>query len=262
MDKSCEVFKTRRTEIQQRSHFALMTDERLAQVTVLSRDPEIEGFDNSKFVFTDITFDATDQDRTVVVREVDGTLRTATPEEHDRMNRTYYEKPNRPVFPPPVFEDPYLEDALNRREHEFVLDWACWFFEPDDPAYVKLVQRVFDRVIEKGDFDVLHSTRHFGTMVFYLALNGNIPPLLNFFGARGRLHDCANLVRLQKTLHPDWRFVINSGDTDLKIVTDFVKQVVKSEGETEVAKGEHTTRKERRGRFWKKSEKDPSKKED
>ncbi|EPB79075.1 hypothetical protein ANCCEY_01828 [Ancylostoma ceylanicum] len=165
------------------------------------------------------------------------------------MNRTYYEKPNRPVFPPPVFEDPYLEDALNRKEHEFVLDWACWFFEPDDPAYVKLVQCVFDRVIEKGDFDVLHSTRHFGTMVFYLALNGNIPPLLNFFGARGRsvrrplsihhtvvyflvhnqlsyrLHDCANLVRLQKTLHPDWRFVINSGDTDLKIVTDFVKQV-------------------------------------
>ncbi|VDM70976.1 unnamed protein product [Strongylus vulgaris] len=160
------------------------------------------------------------------LREVDGTLRTATPEEHDRMNRTYYEKPNRPVFPPPVFEDPYLQDALDRKEHEFVLDWACWFFEPDDPAYVKLVQCIFDRVIEKGDFDVLHSTRHFGTMVFYLALNGNIPPLLNFFGGRGRLHDCANLVRLQKTLHPDWRFVINTGDSDLKIVTDFMKQVV------------------------------------
>ncbi|KHJ82559.1 hypothetical protein OESDEN_17747, partial [Oesophagostomum dentatum] len=147
MDLEGKVFKTRRTEIQQRSHFALMTDERLAEtmekmksearrflnfvplkeprsqeVTILSRDPEISGFDNSKFVFTDITFDATDQDRTVVVREVDGTLRTATPEEHDRMNRTYYEKPNRPVFPPAVFEDPYLENALNRREHEFVLD--------------------------------------------------------------------------------------------------------------------------------------------
>ncbi|KAK6753677.1 hypothetical protein RB195_012954 [Necator americanus] len=61
-------------------------------------------------------------------------------------------------------------------------------------------------------------------MVFYLALNGNIPPLLNFFGAHGRVRDCANLVRLQKTLNPDWRFVINSGDSDLKIITDFVKQ--------------------------------------
>ncbi|KAK6735537.1 hypothetical protein RB195_018628 [Necator americanus] len=249
MDLERKVFKRRRTKIQQRSHFALMTDERLAQtmdkmraearrflnfvpikeprsqeVSVLSKDAEIMCFDNSKFVFVDITFDANDQDRTVVVREVDGTLRIATPEEHDRMNRTYYEKPNRPVFLPPLFEDPYLQDALDRKEHEFVLDWACWFFEPDDPAYVKLVRCVFDRIVESGDFDVLHSTRHFGTMVFYLALNGNIPPLLNFFGAHGRVRDCANLVRLQKTLNPDWRFVINSGDTDLKIITDFVKQ--------------------------------------
>lgn len=249
MDLEGKVFRTRRTRIQQRSHYALMTDERLAEtmdkmraeaqrflslvplkeprsekVTILSVDPEIEGFDNSKFVFTDITFDATDQDRVVVIREVDGTLRTSTPEEHDRMNRTYYEKPNRPVFPPAVFEDPYLQDALARRDHEFVLDWACWFYEPDDPAYIKLVQTVFDRIVESGDFDVLYSTRHFGTLVFYLALNGNIPPLLNYFGARGRISDCANLVRLQKTLHPNWRFAINSGDTDLKIVTDFVKQ--------------------------------------
>ncbi|XGW09860.1 hypothetical protein V3C99_011822 [Haemonchus contortus] len=249
MDLEKKVFKSRRTEFQQRSHYALMTDERLDQtmekmreealrflspvplkeprsqeVTILSRDPEIEGFDNSKFVFTDITFDATDQDRTVVVREVDGTLRTATPEEHDRMNRTYYEKPNRPVFPPPVFEDPFLQNALDKKEHEFVLDWACWFFEPDDPAYIKLVLRVFDRVVEAGDFDALHSTRHFGTLAFYLALNGNIPPLLNYFGARGRLGDCAKLVRLQKILHPDWRSAINSSDSDLKIVTDFVKE--------------------------------------
>ncbi|VDL82477.1 unnamed protein product [Nippostrongylus brasiliensis] len=241
MDLEEKVFKTRRTAIQQRSHYALMTDERLDQtmekmreeaqrflslvplkeprsqeVTILSRDSEISGFDNSKFVFTDITFDATDQDRVVVVREVDGTLRTATPEEHDRMNRVYYEKPNRPVFPPP--------DALTRKDHEFVLDWACWYYEPDDPAYVKLVQCVFDRVVEAGAFDVLHSTRHFGTLVFYLALNENIPPLLNYFGGRGRIRDCANLVRLQKTLYPDWRFAINSDDTDLKIVTDFVKQ--------------------------------------
>ncbi|VDL82642.1 unnamed protein product [Nippostrongylus brasiliensis] len=229
MDLEEKVFKTRRTAIQQRSHYALMTDERLDQtmekmreeaqrflslvplkeprsqeVTILSRDSEISGFDNSKFVFTDITFDATDQDRVVVVREVDGTLRTATPEEHDRMNRVYYEKPNRPVFPPPVFEDPYLQAGFLN--------------------FYVLVQCVFDRVVEAGDFDVLHSTRHFGTLVFYLALNENIPPLLNYFGGRGRIRDCANLVRLQKTLYPDWRFAINSDDTDLKIVTDFVKQ--------------------------------------
>ncbi|VDM57100.1 unnamed protein product [Angiostrongylus costaricensis] len=249
MDLEGKVFRARRTTMQQRSHFALMTDERLSEtmdkmrreaqrflsfiplkeprseeVTILSKDDDIKAFDNSKFVFTDITFDATDQDRTVVVREVDGTLRTATPEEHDRMNRVYYEKPNRPVFPPPVFKDPYLQDALARKEHEFVLDWACWFYEPDDPAYVNLVQCVCDRTVDNNDFEVLHSTRHFATLVFYLALNGNIPPLLNYFGGQGRIRDCANLVRLQKRLLPNWRFAISTSDTDLKIVTDFVKQ--------------------------------------
>ncbi|KAK6025099.1 hypothetical protein OSTOST_09011 [Ostertagia ostertagi] len=260
MDLEQKVFKTRRTGIQQRSHYALMTDERLEktmdkmreeaqrflslvplkeprseEVTVLSRDPEIEGFDNSKFVFTDITFDATDQ--------VFKTRRTGI------QQRSHYA----------LMTDERLEkNALDKREHEFVLDWACWFYEPDDPAYIQLVLRVFDRLVEAGDFDVLHSTRHFGTLVFYLALNGNIPPLLNFFGGGSRVKlicwhspflsitqnkdssyvrsmhewkqfsfnfsDCARLVRLQKILHPDWRFAINSSDSDLKIVTDFVKE--------------------------------------
>lgn len=45
----------------------------------------------------------------MVVREPDGVLRTATPEEHDRMNRVYYEQPNRPVFEPPLFTYPHLQ---------------------------------------------------------------------------------------------------------------------------------------------------------
>lgn len=101
-----------------------MKEPRTEVPTILAQDKEIANFDESKFVFTDITFDATDQvriinllaavaisfqDRIVVVREIDGTLRTANPEEHDRMNRVYYEQPNRPVFPPAVFSDPDLQ---------------------------------------------------------------------------------------------------------------------------------------------------------
>ncbi|CAI2342518.1 unnamed protein product [Caenorhabditis sp. 36 PRJEB53466] len=249
IDLENKVFRPRRTSIQQRSHFALMTDERLEKtrermreearrflqfvpvkeprqesVQVLSKDVELQDFDTSKFVFTDITFDATDQDRTVVVREPDGTLRTANPEEHDRMNRTFYQKPNRPVNPPPLFTDPYLQDALDKNEHEFVLDWACWFYEPDDPSYIRLSQLVFDRINESNKFRVITSTRHFGPFAFYLALNDNIPRLLNYFGGLGRLADSANLIRLQKTVRPDWRVTIAQGDSDEKIVKDFLKQ--------------------------------------
>lgn len=49
------------------------------------------------------------KDRTIVVRETDGTLRTANPEEHDRMNRIFFEKPSRPVNEPPLFKDPWLQ---------------------------------------------------------------------------------------------------------------------------------------------------------
>ncbi|KJH43722.1 hypothetical protein DICVIV_10258 [Dictyocaulus viviparus] len=280
MDLEGKVFRERREKFQQRSHFALMTNERLSgtmekmrkeaqyflslvplkeprseKTCVLSEDREILAFDTAKFVFTDITFDATDQDRTVVVREVDGTLRTATPEEHDRMNRVYYEKPNRPIFPPPVFSDPHLQvyfrnvDTVvvydfNGRTHSLEKNMSLFSIGPAGSMSrmtrpmssrstawktrismaLQLVKCVFNRVVKNNDFDVLYSTRHFGTLVFYLAFNQNIFPLLNYFGGQGRIHDCANLVRLQKTLIPDWRLSINSADTDLQIVMDFVKQ--------------------------------------
>ncbi|GMT14337.1 hypothetical protein PFISCL1PPCAC_5634 [Pristionchus fissidentatus] len=249
MELQDKVFRPRRTAIQQRAHYALMTDERLEKTMdrmedegrrflqpvplkeprsdkfeVLTRDEEIAAFDQSRFVFTDITFDATDQDRIVVVREVDGTLRTATPEEHDRMNRVYYEKPHRPVNAPALFSDPWLKNALDRGEHEFVMDWACWFYEPDDPAFVKLSRSVFDRIVDTGRFDALYSTRHFGTLAFYLALNGGIPPLLNWFGGRGKLAEAARVVQLQKALHPNWRVAVSKEDSDRKIVEDFLRQ--------------------------------------
>jgi hypothetical protein len=44
-----------------------------------------------------------------VVRETDGTLRTSLPEERDRMNRFYYELPDRPIIEPKIFSDPHLQ---------------------------------------------------------------------------------------------------------------------------------------------------------
>lgn len=43
------------------------------------------------------------KDRTVVVREPNGRLRTALPEEYFRMHRIFFDKPDRPVHEPPLF---------------------------------------------------------------------------------------------------------------------------------------------------------------
>lgn len=88
--------------------FVPVKEPRPDSYTVLSRDDEIRDFDTSKFVFTDVTFDATNQDRIVIVREPDGTLRTALPSERDRMNRLYYSMPDCPVNEPPLFSEPHF----------------------------------------------------------------------------------------------------------------------------------------------------------
>ncbi|MFH4974765.1 hypothetical protein AB6A40_001474 [Gnathostoma spinigerum] len=249
LDLAGKIFAHRKVEKRERSQYALMTNEmyeetlnklseearhflqfvpvkepRKRTYEVLAEDSEIAMFDDSKFVFTDITFDATNQDRTVVVREPNGVLRTATYEEHDRMNRLFYEQPSRPVFPPPVFSDPYLQKALDENKHEFVLDWACYFYEPDDPDFVSLSRTIFDRTVADEKFDNIYSTRHFGAFAFYLALNGKIPPLLNYFGRKGDLTRAAKLIRLEKIVHPNWRLAIGSDDDDAKIVGDYLKQ--------------------------------------
>ena len=76
---------------------------------VLSKDPAIKGFSDGKYVFTDITYGVKNKDRIIVVREVDGTLRTATYEERDRLNQIYAPEPGREVYMPKMFKDEYLQ---------------------------------------------------------------------------------------------------------------------------------------------------------
>ncbi|CAD5212237.1 unnamed protein product [Bursaphelenchus okinawaensis] len=249
LDMESKVFRERTIPQQQRSQYHLMTDNMLEETLkkfeergkkflqlvpfkeprarefqVLSKDPELVGFDQSKYVFTDITFDATNRDRLVVIRETDGTLRTALPDEHDRMNRVYYEQPDRPVIPPKVFSDPQLSEALAKNKHEFIMDWACYFFEPDCPDFVELSKKVFNDAIEKKKFQLLYSTRHFGTLVYYSLLNNNIAPLLEYFGTKSDLQSAARVVCLYKTMYPDWRTAISSEDTPHRILQDYLKQ--------------------------------------
>uniref|UniRef100_A0A0K0FEW4 28S ribosomal protein S22, mitochondrial (inferred by orthology to a human protein) n=1 Tax=Strongyloides venezuelensis TaxID=75913 RepID=A0A0K0FEW4_STRVS len=248
LDPTGKIFKEKTTNKLERSHFALMTDEayhdalkkmedmgrkflqfvplkepRSTTINVLEKAPEIANFDTSKFIFTDITYDATDQDRTVVVREPDGTLRDATPSEHDRMNRFFYEKPNRPVFEPALFSGKDLENALDTMKHAFVLDWACWFYEPDDPKFVELSKKIFEEIIMNNKFDILHSTRHYGHFLFYCALNKQIAGLLNHYGKKEMVTDAANFIKLYKIIYPDWRNAVSVTDSDYKVVQDFLR---------------------------------------
>ena len=54
------------------------------------------------------------QDRNVVVRDVDGTLRAASWDERDRLTQIYSPFPGRKLFPPKMFEEEQLEVSYQR----------------------------------------------------------------------------------------------------------------------------------------------------
>lgn len=79
------------------------------RVDILSADPEIQGFESSKVVFTDISHGAIDKNRLIVVREPNGVLRRANREERYRMNQVFFPVDERSHVLPRMFEDECLK---------------------------------------------------------------------------------------------------------------------------------------------------------
>ncbi|XP_076306655.1 mitochondrial ribosomal protein S22 isoform X2 [Tachypleus tridentatus] len=170
---------------------------------VLAYDPELQGLDNFKIVFTDISYGIPDRQRLIVVRDTDGTLRKAKRGERHRMNQTYFPQKGRTHKLPVMFKDEHLDNLLEREKYEFVLDRACLQFEPDDPEYIRITGKTYQHVDSTRSFNELRSTRHFGSMAFYFVVARNIDNLLLDMIQRELISDAADLVRLFCIVHPD-----------------------------------------------------------
>ncbi len=95
-------------------------------IEILEKDEMLSGFSTSKHLFIDISLgvpirvcvynrmignkDADcAQDRLIVARDTDGTLRTATLDEKRRMRQIYFPIPGRELIMPKMFEEEHLE---------------------------------------------------------------------------------------------------------------------------------------------------------
>ncbi|KAL7642939.1 UNVERIFIED_CONTAM: hypothetical protein RMT77_006228 [Armadillidium vulgare] len=198
---------------------------------VLSYDPEIQGLDTSNIIFTDISFGVSDRERLIVVREPNGILRKATWDERDRMNVIYNPRKGCHFRTPEVFEAEYLRDALRRKEYLFVLDFACAQFEPDDPKYQEVTQETFEHVAKHRNFDILHSTRHFGPMCFYFAWNKKINDLLGHLIENERIEDSVELIRLYYIINDNSKLSnLDKEEAKINLIKNFIKEE-KLEGE-------------------------------
>ncbi|RUS77331.1 hypothetical protein EGW08_014907 [Elysia chlorotica] len=175
---------------------------RKPNLTPLAVDPDLAQFDTSNYVFTDVTFGVKDRDRTVVIREADGTLRIAPWDVRDRMNQIYNPREGKEYLKPQMFDEQNLERMISEKKYVYILDRACCQFEPDDPDFIRTTHRVYRAIDSAGDHDDLRSTRHFGSLAFYLVWHKTADSLLLDMLNRDLSSDAADLVRLYGILHP------------------------------------------------------------
>ncbi|XP_069121164.1 LOW QUALITY PROTEIN: small ribosomal subunit protein mS22-like [Argopecten irradians] len=203
---------------------------------VLSRDPEIAPGLTSKWMFTDISQGVENRDRIIVVRDTDGTLRTATNEERIRANNVYYPKEGVSAGIPKMFEEEHLVHLLKNglTDIVYILDRACVQFDPDDPNFIRVTQMIYDHVQKKKMFNQLASTRFFGPMSFYFILKKNIKDLLVDMIEHDLLLDAVSLIHLYDFIHKQRKIPIPqdiSTDTEdqLKIIEKFCETDIKGQ---------------------------------
>ena len=193
----------------------------------------ILGFDSARYVFTDITFGIHDRDRIIVVREPDGTLRSSTWAERDRMNHIYFPTEGRAHKPSRIFDLETLKETLGPDTYLYVLDKNCVQFEPDHPTYVETAQYVYDFIDTMGHFEVLHSTRHYGPMVFHLVWEKRADNLIVYYLKKLQLEEASKVVHLYKIIHPDSRIDkisdLSTENNQIKLVRSYIRNESRKE---------------------------------
>jgi len=175
---------------------------RLDTTQVLETDPLLQGFDTCKYIFADITYGVSDRQRITVARDPDGSLRTCSWPERDRVNLTYYPREGRKHYTPAMFEPENLKEIMGPKKYEYILDRNCLQFEPDHPTYVRTLDLVHSHVTQTRAFDSLESTRHYGPMVFNLCWHRQQDELLVHLVARDRLTAAVDTVHVYLKTHP------------------------------------------------------------
>lgn len=165
-------------------HFEMKEKERKVKLVapeskVISVDPQEGGRSTFVYVDTNGGSDA-DMEREIRLRESDGTLRTATPDERDKYNQVFFPKRFKRYNVPELFKSP--EDMKNILQEENLhivfLDEIIRIQRPHQSAYIATHETVYEDIEERRIYSVLQGTRHWMDFVKYLIAEGQINGLL------------------------------------------------------------------------------------
>lgn len=171
------------------------------KIRILSKDPEIQGHSDGKFIFTDTSLNVSDRDRTVLIRQPTGVLETADQLTRRRMCQTYFPFPGRRIVPPPMFFGEHLQRCLDEGKYEFILNRCIVQFEPYEKDYHRVMCNTYQHIDKHSAFDCLRSTRHFGPMAFFLAWHLKIDNLVIDCIRRDLLRNAVEAICLMYNLN-------------------------------------------------------------
>ncbi|KAF0030678.1 hypothetical protein F2P81_017409 [Scophthalmus maximus] len=149
-----------------------------------------------------MTDEQLEEERFIVVREPNGILRKATWEERDRLVQVYFPKEGRKLTAHLLFKEENLKLVFSQDRHEDVLNLCLVQFEPDSAEYIKIHTATYEDVDKHGKYELLHSTRHFGGLAWYLVNARRGDGLMVDMLKRELFQDAVSLVSLFHMVHP------------------------------------------------------------
>jgi len=163
--------------------------------------------DASDIVFTDISDSVTNDNRMILKREnATGILREVDWDVRDRINFTYWPKPQQLYTKPPMLEDENnLQLMFDELRHKEVVDFIYHQYSEDSLDLQQPLHLVYEDLAERNAFEVLESTRYYPGMIFYFVSNNRTSLLLEYFESRGMKESMVDVVRLHSLLHDEFK---------------------------------------------------------
>eukprot|EP00045_Choanoeca_perplexa_P002848 m.27016 g.27016 ORF g.27016 m.27016 type:complete len:355 (-) comp11740_c0_seq1:511-1575(-) len=151
------------------------------------------------FVFVDVGKDQSNTEREIRIRQTDGVLRTANPEERDQYIAQFFATRYKRKAAPPLCHEPMLSHALAENQHRIILDMTVKTLLNYQADYRRIHNTVFEDIEQRRIYSVVQDTHHWVRFFQWLMKADQVDGLITMLLSAGRLNDAAKLCALRNT---------------------------------------------------------------
>ena len=92
---------------------------------------------------------------------------------------------------------------MKEKKYMQLLKEACVHFEPDDPEFIRVTNRVYEVVDSTQDYDLIWSTRFYGPLVYYLTWFKKLDNIISYYLNKMNIEDVRLIIKLYSLINPD-----------------------------------------------------------